>query len=481
MRHIFTFVLLLWLSHVNAQNWAPVCRNEKFNFSLAGLNYISNTIWVDSAGIAGQDSIFYFNRIVTDCDTCSATFKLCNQPGFLKKEMFKRAGGIYEFRLPGSLVLQTLASINHQWLYDTANSVMATMYSKSYIPVFGSNDSVELINLSNGGILQLSKDHGILQFTGLPVSNIYTLQGIEGRNLGALVPKFAQIYNFQVGDMFQYYHYDMNTGVGYGHEDLTKITILSRDSMPGSYSYFVRKITCGWEIDLIGQRGDTSHTYELTAMNFQDSLTNPANYYPKQIIENPIPIGWAGENTSFTIAGTDTLGLYCKYFGSYNYGDDPPLYEHGNLLSPPLSYELLAPLYFVEAYVSSYKPRLGNTYNYIWIFEGGELNELIGYVKNGDTVGTVYGDDFILEGVHGLSPVPDYKIYPDPCIDQLHITGILPGQSCHILIKDIEGRDLLSLTGGSIIDVSGLKPGIYFLFLTGDSFRDPWKTMFIKR
>jgi hypothetical protein len=482
MRSFFTFLLALLAGISGAQNWAPVNRNEKFNFSLTGQNYISNTIWVDSAFASGSDSIFFLNRIVTDCDTCTAGYKLCNQGGFLKKKMIKRAGGIYEFRLPGSLVFQTLAAVGHQWLYDTANSVTATMNSKSFSVVFGISDSIERINLSNGGVIYLSKNHGVLQFTGMPVGNVYDLMGIEGRNLGALVPKFAQIYNFQVGDVFQYFHHDMNNGVGYGHENLTKITVLSRDSLPGSYSYYVRKISCGWETDLIGHHGDTTHTYELTSMNYQDSLTHPANYYPQQIIENPtIPVGWPGGNTGYTQVVTDTLGIYCKYFGTFNNGDDPPLYQHGNLLTPPLSYELLSPVYFVQAFVSTYKPALGNTYNNIWIFEVGWLDVLIGYVKNGDTVGTVYGDDFILAGVHGSSPASGFKIYPDPCTDQLHITGITPGHSCNMIIKDIAGRDILSLTGGSVIDVSSLKPGIYILFLSDDSGYNSWRTRFIKK
>jgi len=481
MRSFFTFLLALVAGISGAQNWAPVNRNEKFNFSLTGQNYISNTVWVDSAFASGSDSIFFLNRIVRDCDTCMAGYKLCNQAGFLKKKMIKRAGGIYEFRLPGSLVFQTLAAIGHQWLYDTANSVTATMNSKSFSAVFGISDSIERISLSNGGVIYLSKNHGVLQFTGMPVSNVYDLMGIEGRNLGALVPKFAQIYNFQVGDVLQYYHYDMNYGIGYGHENLTKITILSRDSMQGSYLYNIRKIRCGWETDIIGHHGDTTHTYEMTTMSFQDSLTHPANCYPKQIYENPISPGLAGQNTSFTVVETDTLGLYCKSFGNFNYGDDAPLYVHGNILNPPQSYEILAPLTFVQTYESTYKNGLGNTYNYLWIFEGGELDALIGYIRNGDTVGTVYGDDFILAGVHGLSPASGFKIYPDPCTDQLHITGITPAQSFRMIIKDIAGRDILSLTGGPVIDVSSLKPGVYFLFLGDETGHNVWKTRFIKR
>ena len=121
MRSILTSLLLFLISISNAQNWAPIDRNEKFNFSQSGLNYISNTIWVDSAGSMGQDSVFYLNRIVTNCDTCPASFKLCNQPGFLKKQMYKLAGGKYEFRLPGQLI-RTMPSINRRHLRSSRGS-----------------------------------------------------------------------------------------------------------------------------------------------------------------------------------------------------------------------------------------------------------------------------------------------------------------------------------------------------------------------
>ena len=83
MRSFFTFLLVLLAGIWGAQNWTPVSRNDNFNFSLAGQNYISNTIWVDSAFASGSDSIFFLNRIVTDCDTFTAGYKLCKYSGKL--------------------------------------------------------------------------------------------------------------------------------------------------------------------------------------------------------------------------------------------------------------------------------------------------------------------------------------------------------------------------------------------------------------
>ncbi|MEI6885246.1 MAG: T9SS type A sorting domain-containing protein [Bacteroidota bacterium] len=452
------------------------------NYSKTGFNYITNTIWIDSARAIGSDSVFYLNRIVTYCDTCPATYRLCNQPDFLRKNMYKRSVGKYEFRYPGSFLIKTFANSGESWLYDTANSITATVFSVSLQQVFGTADSVKEIHLSNGGILKLSKTHGLLQFTLTPVTQVYSLLGIEGHNLGEKVPKFAEIYNFNVGDVFQYSAMGYNSGLGYGTESLTKTTILSKDSSQGYYSYGIKKLSCWWTFQPMGPNGDTSHSYELTTLSFQDSLLHPANYYPNQIIEYALPEVMIGPNTSYQCVSTGTAGLYSKYCGSYMFGDDPPLYHHGNLLIPPQSYELLSPIYTIFLFVNSFTTGLGNDYYHAFIFESEEENALIGYIKNGDTVRTVYPDDFILAGVKNIVSGKKPGIYPNPCTDKLYISGIPDGWDCRICIKDISGQELLSVgKGSSPIDVSSRKSGIYFLFLSDNSGNIIWKGRFLKK
>lgn len=475
------FLIFFITGAATAQNWSPINRYEKMNYSKTGFNYITNTMWIDSAGATVSDSVFYFNRIVTSCDTCVATYRLCNQPDFLKKNMYKRSGGKYEFRYPGSILIKTLANTGESWLYDTANSITANVFSFSSQQVFGTTDSVKEIHLSNGGILKLSKNHGLLQFTLTPVTQVYTLIGIEGRNLGEKVPMFTEIYNFNVGDVFQYMARGYNSGLGYGTERLTKTTILSKDSSQGYYSYGVKNLSCWWNFQPIGPNGDTSHSYELTTLSFQDSLLHPANYYPNQIIEYALPEAMIGPNTSYQCVSAGTAGFYSKYCGSYMFGDDPPLYLHGNLLTPPKSYELLSPMYTIFIFLNSFSTGLGNDNYHVFIFESEEENALIGYIKNGDTTGTVYPDDFILAEVKNIASRKSSGIYPNPCTDKLYIQGIPEGQGCNICIKDISGQELLSSKGSSPIDVSSLKPGIYFLFLRNNSGNTLWKGKFLKK
>jgi len=435
------------------------------NFSLEGLNYISNTIWIDSTVINGTDSVFYLNRIVTACDTCPATYRLCNQPDFLKKIMYKRSGGKYEFRYPGSVLIKTLASAGQSWLYDTVNSITATVSSVTQQPVFGITDSVKGIHLSNGGVIWLSKNHGLLQFTGLPVTMVYSLRGIEGRNIGDLVPKFAQIYNYQVGDVLQYKDKSINYGMGYGYGHLNKITILTRDSSAGYYSYSIREVSCAWIVQIIGYTHDTTHSYELTTMSFQDSASDLSNYYPSQIVEDPVGQGVIGPATAYFQTGLDNKGIYYKMIGSLFYGE-PPVYVHGSLVTPPMPYELLLPDYSMDAFASVYKAGLGNTYHEAGIFEAYSYNELIGYVRNGDTVGTVYPDDYILAGSAGGLESGSLHVFPNPTSGELNIAGLNSGVEGLITITDIFGRKVMSSAVRPKISVSSLDPGVYFLLMT---------------
>ena len=202
---------------LQAQPWSPLKLHEKFNFSINGVNFITNTVWTDSARAQGADSVFYLNRIVTNCDTCPVMFKLSNQPGILRSFMVRKPGGVYNFRNPGSAVIKTLAKAGDTWLYDSLANIQAQVVAIDAEAVFGINDSVKEILLSNGQSIRLSKNFGLLQFPSSGQAG-YTslLEGIEGRNLGQQVPKFREIYNFNTGDIFQYAGKNMSYAVPYG-------------------------------------------------------------------------------------------------------------------------------------------------------------------------------------------------------------------------------------------------------------------------
>jgi len=132
MRKSIFLVLALQINLLYAQFWNPVLVNEKINFQYSDSAYISNTIWVDSAFLGGEDSVFYFNRIVKDVPG-NPEIVLRNQPQFLLRNMSNDLNGTYFFTNPGSFVINALTPAGESWLYDTVNySSFAQAKSESY-------------------------------------------------------------------------------------------------------------------------------------------------------------------------------------------------------------------------------------------------------------------------------------------------------------------------------------------------------------
>ncbi|MEI6683602.1 MAG: T9SS type A sorting domain-containing protein [Bacteroidota bacterium] len=479
---VLLLLVILICPEIKAQPWSPLKFREKFNFNTNGLNFITNTIWTDSVKITGGDSVFYLNRIVVNCDTCPAMFRWSNQPGFLKSRMIRKPGGIYNFRTPGSVVINTLAHTGDTWLYDTLANITAHVVSAGVQPVFGVTDSIKEIQLSAGGAIRLSKNFGLLQFPqpatgGSPA----LLEGIEGRNLGQQVPKFREIYNFNPGDIFQYSGKSMSYAApgGGGSGYLEKIKILGKDSSSGYYSYPILRYYCSWPLSVQGIPGDTTHLYSYDTLAFQDSVANLANFYPDQLVENPINPSMCGPNTNYFHVTNDVNQLYTKWAGSYNFGDDAATYLHGTAWNPPKPWDLLVPGQ-VMIYMNSFKPTLGNTWFHIMFFEWEEERELVGYIKNGDTTGVIYPDGLLLQGIKQEGRHPAMVIYPNPARDYLQLSpaGILPGAS--VEIRNSKGQVVMQRPWSSRIGITALIPGAYFIRITDPNQGNTLNGQFIK-
>lgn len=475
---ILLIVVIVLGQSLQAQHWSPLKLNEKFNYNLNGLNFITNVIWTDSVKDQGGDSVFYLNRIVTGCDTCYSFYKWSEQPDFLKTRMIRYAGGVYNFRDPGSIVIKTFAKTGDTWLYDTLGNVQAQLISETVEPIFGTNDSVKEILLSTGYSIRLSKNHGLLQFPTGEGSYIYFLEGIEGRNAGQLVPKFKEIYNFNVGDIFQYSGKHMMYGIGGGVGYLEKIKILGKDSSAGQYHYDILRIYSSWALSIQGIPSDTTHFYEFDTLVFQDSVNHLANYYPNQIVENPIDTITCGPNTCYFKVYPDVNQFYTKWIGAFNLGDDVASFVHGTYATPPRPWFVLVPGQ-VMIYLNVFKPTLGNTSYRLMVFEYEGQRDLVGYIKNGDTTGYIYPDEFILQGTNSISAGEDLLIYPNPAGEVLHIKGAAPLITAEIEIRNISGQLVKKVPYTITLDISNLIPGIYFVHITESVHGKNWNGRFI--
>src|SRR5690606_30147647 len=69
--------------------------------------------------------------------------------------------------------------------------------------VLGVIDSVKTMGLSDGRTIQLSKNHGVLNFESTD-GEIFSLSGIPDRQLGTYPIGRHEIFDFEVGDVFVY-------------------------------------------------------------------------------------------------------------------------------------------------------------------------------------------------------------------------------------------------------------------------------------
>ncbi|MCX6243872.1 MAG: T9SS type A sorting domain-containing protein [Bacteroidetes bacterium] len=463
---LLLFAALSWNAH--SQQWKPISSTEKFNYRIDSAAYITNVITVDSAKIQGVDSVFYLNRIVTPCPACSnQSWRLYNQPQFLQRKMIMETGGVYLFSDPGRFWIRTLAGLNATWVFDSSASINAQVTAFSYEQVLSQWDSVKTISLSDGGIIRLSKNHGILRFPVMGSVYYYLLEGIAGRNLGTLVPGFREIFNYNVGDVFQYSFLSINYGIGYGTEGLTKKTIVSKDSSSSGYLYGVAVSTMSWTEYIIGYGYDTIHYYSNSTDTILDSVTHSCNLNPLELIMNPVfPLYVSGPNASIMKVFRDTGQSVSRCQGKnyYSSGEEAPLYGFG-------AGDTLEPSFLAYMYQEKFTTGIGRVIFELGIFET-EVNEyLIGYIKNGVTTGTVYSNDFLLQKIGEQKTDGPLRLFPNPAKDRLIVETSGTDFPYLLSILNMTGQEQITQQVSEqtkVIDISNLPVGIYFARLKSD-------------
>ncbi len=200
------FLMLLISFPAFSQNWAPINTTEKFCYTTDDdFEIINNVLWVDSIQDMGDHDIYYFNKIVAPCDTCAdTTYMLLNQSQFLLDYVKVYENGDWVFTNDDQLfILKPEASQSESWVFDDENNITAVVMFYMDLDVLGEPDILKEIGLSNGESIILSQNHGIVHWMG-----DYHLVGIEGRDLGNIVPTFRNMYqNWSEGDVFCYYRY----------------------------------------------------------------------------------------------------------------------------------------------------------------------------------------------------------------------------------------------------------------------------------
>ncbi len=457
MKRFLLFIsLIAFLTSSNAQNWNLIIKNERHYFQKTGDTIPLNTILVDSLMVAENDTLCYLNRFFLPCDTCSESgLYLDNQPGFLQREWLQTGDGWAILQNPDTFFIQVSTTIGNEWWFDAAKTVKAKTVSKSIESVFDQTDSVLTISINGDNAIQISKRFGLLRYFD------YYLSGLEKAGKGKCLLTFDQIYDFQVGDVFQYSSSYLDPSFPPSYTKKWEIIAANRSADTCWFS--IKEKIRPWLYPYEGECTQREFIYKIA-----NKPNHLANYYPNQIImidkydydEYHIEYPYNEEFNCFSFTKILKLNSSISKVIGYNAYDEN---LYGPFIFNNATYSIFnnANDYCPRAWLFEYKNGLGLVnwkYSY---FEQEYSEEMIGYIKDGVTTGTVYSDEY-MTGIEENSST-NFKVYPNPCNDELNFMGSDVAGS---IVSIYNTNGILQRTielHSNTIDVSDLNEGFYLL------------------
>ncbi len=474
-------IWLISVGSVSAQNWAPVTLSDTFNYQADTASYITHTLWVDSVQVINGDSVFFLNRVVSACDTCafsSYRMYLANQPQFLQRRIEKDTNGVYTFEDTLHFSIRSNANLHETWLFDSLRNLSAEVVSMTEVPVFTTVDSVKTILLSNGDSIVLSKQHGLLSFTGNN-SVRYTLSGIENRSIGEEIPRFGDFFDFHTGDVLEYRHtncsFSSDIRCDYLHE---KLTILSKASQGDTLHFEALRLA---EAEGSGSFGEPLYQIygrDTVLLTFIDSASHICNQYSNQRIELSYPFMGPGPFWSRLRFKKKQTQRFIKARG-YHYSDSPLQ------LASAFQYPGVSPDLMMSAGFNTYREYetgLGETIYNESIFEYVDEKILTGAIKNGDTIGVITPDAQLMVGLADEPLlITQARVLPNPNQGQFQVRFSAPTQqTLTFQIMGMDGRivqqgELAAGIRETLFELNHAPAGIYVLNLGNGTKRVSYK------
>jgi len=445
---------------INAQNWNLFQQNEHYHFQHSGDTIPLYTLFIDSVRVLNGDSIFYLNRFFLPCDTCQVPgYFLDNQPGFLQREWVKMGAELQVLQNPETYFVQVTGTVGDEWWFDANQTLKAKILSKNVEPVFGDSDSVLTIAIDNEAQIKLSKKYGLLKYFD------YSLSGLEYEGLGKCLPGFKEFYDFQVGDIFQYRVTSYNFVHPYDG-GIYKFKILDIDKKADTIDVLFDEM-------LYPNFAECEHYQNVERyVNYKNHFSNT---YPFQ----KIPV--------YSYALFDTISNIPDWYDAYTYTEVIPgkssvikdigyafidSSNKGPFIEsiPGLFYVTNSFNYIPSVWHCRYQVGLGQTL--VEVNQDGDqyLKELIGYIKNGDTTGIVYSDEYMM-GVNDFKEKADINCFPNPSNGSITV-NFSASQTGEIDVYSIFGVKLFEKkvfdTKEMQIDLSNYK-GVFWVIFTNQN------------
>jgi hypothetical protein len=470
MKNLILFLTIAFsISSANGQYWKPFNVNEKYNYSLGSHQFYA-TIWVDSTTIVNTDTIFFLNKIikrVADGEFGFEGFYLNNQSQCFLSSIYCSSNGNLTLKEDNNrkYLIKAQAILNESWIFDSINSNAATVIGISNQLILGNMDSLKIIRLTSNDTIIISKNHGIIRFPIFDsLSQGVNLIGIEGRNVGELVPKFPDFFDFNIGDVFYY--------KGESKSRWCNVVVLKRliisnkkiigDSIIYTTQYKDRSIVYGnydSQIDTIYTNVNDSI---MVYVNSSDLFLNKYNNQYLNDLSRP------GRQFKPITINTDThFGTISKEYAYNPYCLDWDSDTIMSCINPTICSNIFETFRFGEHYGLlswEYYEYTGNPY-FLWNSEN-----LLGCVKEGISYGTIIEDNL-------LTPFSEInesncKLYPNPTGGLFSVETEVLSNQAYITIFSITGHiiDRQQLKSYiTLIDLTSFPSGIYLIKLDNDN------------
>ncbi len=496
MKGIITVLLIFSFSFCFSQNWSPINASEKFNYQIDTTSYISNTLWVDSIKIINADSLFYLNKVVLDCFDCPWIFdsltdyKIANQNQFLQERILKEEPDIYHFEGEKTFTLRTHSNLNENWIFDATNNIIATVVEVYEEEIISEIDSIKVIHLSSNDTIWLSKNHGIYKFREGEYA--YELKGIEGRNIGEIIPDFWDFYNFDIGDVFQYEH--SGNVLFTQWETIDKYEILSKEINSTGFIYEVDRVTTTIEDDGSGSY-PISSTQGIDTIVFEEpSADYYTELYNKTLVSHINSMYLCGGSADYDVK--NYMGIYKDAMDQrvVKKTGNPFPYQQDKFISYHYPFNPNLPDYYPDtlnsigscsgaSFYYEFKEGIGLICSKLSGFETTESSRLVGYVKGVDTVGTISDNMDIFVLIDNTEQISEeyenqIKIYPNPSVDGNFNISFYTLNDIQINVYKLDGELIYKMPqsfNNLSIDLSNQPTGIYVIKLSNQNFIKSYK------
>lgn len=458
----FSILLVLFSLKAFTQDWSPISSNERLYYGSTSTDSITNTIRVFSKETYQGDSIFRFNKVIKDCDTCNEIIAYAFVKQFFQDYAIKHDEMVYEFVGKQGFTINALSEVGDSWYFDADSNITAKITEKNIMSILGVQDSVKTIELSSGEIIKLSKSFGIVSFQEYWADGDYKLLGV-GHRAGIRHPDFWDIYDYNIGDEFHYnWHYisggDYNDS--YWGESQWKIT--SKTINDDGFTYGVHIYE---DVDYVlnyksyTRKYDTIIQYSFFEEFMSFGITNGG--------VNELAVAPGIGKTKIRTVKID--GISYLYFGNGYYLDNDFVYTGGvydyNLIQP--DYGLTKPKNRFgedEERTIMYKPGFGMVKNIYGRFELSQVFELTGYIKGKDTVGKILS---VIKEI--ANPLNELIVYPNSAASRVTISmDNYAGGDAEVNVYNTSGQLIISqehdFTSGELtLDIANLPTGVYYI------------------